>query len=45
MLSVTSRRIAQPIIRNNTRLLSTQGEDALKKFQQVMLEYRLTKYV
>eukprot|EP00546_Thalassionema_frauenfeldii_P012753 CAMPEP_0178913284 /NCGR_PEP_ID=MMETSP0786-20121207/10754_1 /TAXON_ID=186022 /ORGANISM="Thalassionema frauenfeldii, Strain CCMP 1798" /LENGTH=96 /DNA_ID=CAMNT_0020586003 /DNA_START=95 /DNA_END=385 /DNA_ORIENTATION=+ len=26
------------------RLLSTQGEDALKKFQDVMLEYRLTNY-
>mmetsp|Transcript_31457 Transcript_31457/g.46388 ORF Transcript_31457/g.46388 Transcript_31457/m.46388 type:complete len:114 (-) Transcript_31457:186-527(-) len=44
MLSVTSRRIAQPIIRNNLRLLSTQGENALKKFQDVMLEYRLTNY-
>ena len=27
------------------RLLSTQGESALRKFQEVMREYRIAKYV
>ncbi len=27
------------------RFLSTQGETALRKFQQVMQEYRIAKYV
>lgn len=43
MFSITLTRVAQPIMRNNVRFLSTQGEEALKKFQDVMMEYRLTK--
>mmetsp|Transcript_10387 Transcript_10387/g.15952 ORF Transcript_10387/g.15952 Transcript_10387/m.15952 type:complete len:112 (-) Transcript_10387:129-464(-) len=43
MYSLTTRKLAQPISRK-MRFLSAQGEDALKKFQDVMSEYRRRHY-